>query len=72
MDAIARHATARPTLCALCSCRWTGGDARSLTWSSHHSDGVVRWVCGPCTRAQLFEIETGLPLAPAVSLAVSA
>jgi len=62
MDEIARSVTAGLTFCTLCSCPRTARDARGLAWSSHHRDGVVDWVCGPCTRASLFEIETAQPL----------
>jgi Zn-finger protein len=64
--------TARPLhSCTLCACPRTPGDVRGLAWSSHHVDGVISWVCGPCTRAHLFEIETGQAIRPA-SLARSA
>jgi hypothetical protein len=63
MDEIARSVTARTVShCALCSAPRTARDVRGLEWSSHHANGVVSWVCGPCTREHLFEIETGLPL----------
>ncbi|MCE0767943.1 hypothetical protein LWC35_34350 [Pseudonocardia kujensis] len=57
---------ARPThSCTLCAGPRTANDVRGLAWSSHHVDGVTSWVCGPCTRAHLFEIETGQPVRPA-------
>ncbi|GAA1833419.1 hypothetical protein GCM10009836_09450 [Pseudonocardia ailaonensis] len=65
MDDIARSAGARPSHCTLCSTPRTTGDARGLAWSSHHTDGVVSWVCGPCTRLYVFEFETNLPVLPA-------
>ncbi|GAA4555955.1 hypothetical protein [Pseudonocardia xishanensis] len=62
MDEIARSVTAAPVFCTLCAAPRTAHDARGLAWSSHHDGGVISWACGPCTRAALFEIETGLPL----------
>lgn len=47
--------------CPLCARPRTEADARGLDWSSEHRpDGSVRWVCGPCTRAQLWRIEAML------------
>ncbi|MCF7549212.1 hypothetical protein [Pseudonocardia sp. WMMC193] len=54
-----------PSRCAVCHGPRTARDVRGLAWSSHHTVAGISWVCGPCTRASLFEIETGLPLAPA-------
>jgi hypothetical protein len=62
MDDIARSATARHSSCLLCCSPRTAGDVRGLAWSSHHENGVISWVCAPCTRLSLFEIETGQPL----------
>jgi hypothetical protein len=53
-----------PTRCTVCHSPRTARDIRGLAWSSHHENGTVSWVCGPCTRANVFEIETGQALAP--------
>lgn len=55
--------------CPLCSRPRTREDVAGLSWSSHHGpDGVV-WVCGPCTRTHLVDLECGL-LDPARSVGV--
>ncbi|ALE73206.1 hypothetical protein Ae168Ps1_0954 [Pseudonocardia sp. Ae168_Ps1] len=46
--------------CPLCSRPRTTADARGLAWSSHHGPHGVVFVCGPCTRTHLFDLETGL------------
>lgn len=52
--------------CRVCGRPRTVLDIRGLDWTSEHApDGTVSWVCAPCTRANLFEIETGLPLSAA-------
>jgi hypothetical protein len=51
---------AKPAHCPSCARPRTAADARGLEWSTHHGpDGTVSWLCGPCTRNALFEIETG-------------
>jgi hypothetical protein len=48
--------------CPGCARPRTEADARGLAWSSEHTrDGTARWVCPDCTRAQLDEIEAGVP-----------
>ncbi|WP_181780902.1 hypothetical protein [Pseudonocardia pini] len=64
MDSSARSATAGHVFCTVCSGPRTKRDEQGLAWSSHHVGGSVSWVCGPCTRAHIFEIETGQPLTP--------
>ncbi|MCW0212854.1 MAG: hypothetical protein OJJ54_05815 [Pseudonocardia sp.] len=54
---------AKPAYCPSCARIRTVADARGLEWSSHHSPGgTVSWLCGPCTRDSVFEIETGQAL----------
>jgi hypothetical protein len=49
--------------CMICELGRTVADVRGVAWTSEHGpDGTVRWICPPCTRDQLFQIETGLPL----------
>ncbi|RZT86170.1 hypothetical protein EV383_3059 [Pseudonocardia sediminis] len=50
--------------CPLCGRPHTPADARGLGWSSEHTPTGVVWICGPCTRVHLVEIETGLPVRP--------
>ncbi|ANY09523.1 hypothetical protein [Pseudonocardia sp. HH130630-07] len=46
--------------CPLCSRPRTPADARGLAWSSHHGPSGVGYVCGPCTRSGLADLECGL------------
>ena len=56
----ARVSTEPP--CPGCGSRRTADDAHGLEWSSEHSrDGSVTYVCPDCTRADLRQIEAGLP-----------
>ncbi|MEQ3549814.1 hypothetical protein WIS52_04980 [Pseudonocardia nematodicida] len=46
--------------CPLCSRPRTPAAVRGQEWSGHHGpDGTV-WVCGPCTRTHLTDLECGL------------
>jgi hypothetical protein len=51
--------------CPGCGRARTAADAAGVTWSSRHAaDGaevVVEFVCPACTRAEIAQIETGLP-----------
>lgn len=50
--------------CPLCALARTQADAAGLAWSSQHErDRTVTWICPTCTRAQLWLIEAGLPIA---------
>ncbi len=50
--------------CPLCALARSTDDATGLGWSSQHeSDGTITWICPTCTRAQLWLIEAGLPIA---------
>lgn len=55
--------------CPLCALARTNADTAGLTWSSQHERGpddarrTVTWICPTCTRAQLWLIEAGLPIA---------
>lgn len=52
------------TDCPLCALARTDDDVLGLGWSSQHEfDGAVTWICPTCTRAQLWLIEAGLPIA---------
>ena len=53
--------------CTLCSRPRTPADARGPDWSSHHGPAGVVYVCGPCTRTHLLDLECGLldPARPA-------
>lgn len=53
--------------CPLCSRPRTRADVIGLTWSGHRGPRGTVWVCGPCTRVHLTEIECGL-LDPARSV----
>ncbi|MEU6699361.1 hypothetical protein [Pseudonocardia sp. NPDC046786] len=46
--------------CPLCTRPRTAADIHGLEWSSHHGPGGVVFVCGPCTRARLVDLECGL------------
>ncbi|BBG01902.1 MULTISPECIES: hypothetical protein [Pseudonocardia] len=46
--------------CPLCTRPRTAADIHGLAWSSHHGPGGVVFVCGPCTRAHLVDLECGL------------
>ena len=51
------------TTCPLCGRPRSAPDARGLAWSSEHGPGgTVSWICPSCTRGQLIEIETLVPL----------
>jgi hypothetical protein len=57
--------------CPLCGLHRTITDVRALSWSSQHTqDGTAIWICPTCTRVQLFQIETGLPLERAATARV--
>jgi hypothetical protein len=47
--------------CPGCGRVRTESDARGVAWSSQHSAGTVTFVCPDCTRAEIAEIEAGLP-----------
>jgi hypothetical protein len=51
--------------CPGCDRARTAADAAGVAWSSRHTaDGaeiVVEFVCPACTRADIVQIETGLP-----------
>jgi cell wall assembly regulator SMI1 len=50
------------SLCPGCGHRHTTDDARRLAWSSEHApDGTVTFTCPGCTRADISQIEAGLP-----------
>jgi hypothetical protein len=52
---------ARRETCPLCDRRRSAADVAGLEWSSEHGPGgVVTWTCGPCTRSELWRIETNL------------
>ena len=54
--------------CPLCALARNTADAAGLTWSSQHEpNGTVTWICPTCTRAQLWLIEAGLPIATATA-----
>ena len=59
--------------CLGCGLARTAADAAGLAWSSRHTRGgtevVVEFVCPACTRAELAQIEAGLPIARAGSAA---
>ncbi|MFG1634665.1 hypothetical protein [Pseudonocardia alni] len=46
--------------CPLCSRPRTPADVRGLAWSSHDGPTGTVYVCGPCTRVQLVDLECGL------------
>jgi hypothetical protein len=49
--------------CMICELRRTAADVRGVGWTSQHGpDGAASWICPTCTRAQLWQIEAGLPL----------
>ncbi|TCK22717.1 hypothetical protein [Pseudonocardia endophytica] len=48
------------TSCPHCGRPRTADDARGLDWSSTHTPDGVGFLCGPCTRDRLTEIECGL------------
>ncbi len=51
-------------ICPLCALDRGAIDATGLAWSSQHEpDGAVTWICPTCTRAQLWLVEAGLPIA---------
>jgi hypothetical protein len=48
--------------CPGCGRRRTADETRGLAWSSEHApDGTVTYVCPTCTRADIGQIEAGLP-----------
>lgn len=48
--------------CPGCGRRRPADDARGLTWTSEHAPGgTVTYVCPACTRADIAQIEAGLP-----------
>ncbi len=56
------------THCPLCALARTTDDVAGLAWSSQHeADGTTTWICPTCTRAQLWLIEAGLPIATATA-----
>ena len=58
--------------CPLCALVRMTADAQGLAWSSQHElDGSVTWICGTCTRAQLWRIEAGLAVATPVGPAAA-
>jgi hypothetical protein len=49
--------------CPLCARPRSADDARGVAWSSRHGfDGTVTWICGRCTRAELWRVESTLPV----------
>lgn len=47
--------------CPGCGRARTAADAAGLAWSSRHTAGGVEFVCPACTRADVAQIEVGLP-----------
>jgi hypothetical protein len=67
MDAFSPPATDAPfgPPCPGCGRVRAEVDARGVAWSSAHAaDGSVTYVCPPCTRAEISQIEAGLPSLP--------
>lgn len=49
--------------CPLCALPRTAAAAAGVEWSSQHEpNGTMTWICGTCTRAQLWRIETLLAM----------
>ena len=64
MDRPSTHASrdAADPPCPGCGRAAPADDARGVAWSSEHTaDGVVTFVCPACTRADIVQIEAGLP-----------
>ena len=60
------HRPTRPARAA--AAHRTADDARGLAWSSEHApDGAVTFVCPACTRADIAQIEAGLPVRAATA-----
>jgi hypothetical protein len=48
--------------CRGCGRHRSADGARAMAWSSEHApDGAVTFVCPGCTRADISQIEAGLP-----------
>lgn len=64
MDALSFLGPADPfgPPCPGCARPRTETDARGVAWSSQHGpDGTVGYICPDCTRAEVRQVEAGLP-----------
>ena len=64
--------SSRPSArCPGCGATRTAADSAGVAWSSRHvragAEVVVEFVCPACTRADIAQIEAGLPVGLAVS-----